>query len=80
MKESSTSTKKSLPRQDSLRYRHSRVFKDDIAQDPQAVEPVISNIMMYSLSKFNGQQQTRDGLKAPKFPFASQGEEALLRD
>jgi hypothetical protein len=51
-----------------------RVFKDDTPEDTQAVQPIISKIMMYPLSKFTGQQQTRDWAKAPKFPSASQGE------
>jgi len=52
-----------------------RVFKDDTAEDTQAVQPIIAKIMMYPLSKFNGQQQTKDWTKAPNFPSTSQGQE-----
>jgi hypothetical protein len=52
-----------------------RVFKDDTPEDTQAVQPIISKIMMYPLSKFTGQQQTKDWTTAPKFPSTSQGEE-----
>lgn len=52
-----------------------RVFKDDTPEDTQAVQPIISKIMMYPLSKFIGQQQTKDWAAATKFPSASQGEE-----
>jgi hypothetical protein len=52
-----------------------RVFKDDTPEDLQAVQPVINQIMMYPLSKFTGQQQTKQWSSAPTFPSASQGEE-----
>jgi hypothetical protein len=52
-----------------------RVFKDDTQEDTQAVQPIISKILMYPLSKFTGQQQTKDWSTAPKFPSAAQGEE-----
>lgn len=50
-----------------------RVFKDDTAEDTQAIQPVISRIMMYPLSKFTGQTQTKDWMNAPKFPMQTQG-------
>ena len=40
-----------------------RVFKDDTPEDTQAVQPIISKIIMYPLSKFTGQQQTGTGRK-----------------
>ena len=53
-----------------------RVFKDDTPEDTQAVQPIISKITMYPLSKFTGQQQTKDWATAPKFPSpSSQGAE-----
>jgi hypothetical protein len=53
-----------------------RVFLDDTPEDLQAVQPLISKIIMYPLSKFTGQQQTKDWTTAPKFPSqAPQGEE-----
>jgi hypothetical protein len=53
-----------------------RVFRDDTPEDLAAVQPIISKIMMYPLSKFTGQQQTKDWSRAPKFPSpSSQGAE-----
>jgi len=54
-----------------------RVFKDDTPEDLRAVQPVINQIMMYPLSKFTGQQQTRDWSAAPKFPSSAQGDEEV---
>jgi len=45
-----------------------RVFKESSPEDTQAVQPLISQITMYPLSKFNGQMQTVDWSKAPNFP------------
>lgn len=52
-----------------------RVFKDDTPEDTQAIQPIISKIMMYPLSKFTGQQQMKDWINATKFPSQSQGQE-----
>ena len=48
-----------------------RVFKDDTPEDTEAIQPIISKIMMYPLSKFTGQVQTKDWRNAPKFPMQS---------
>ena len=45
-----------------------RVFKEATPADTQAVQPLVSQIMMYPLSKFTGQMQTKDWTKAPNFP------------
>src|SRR5215475_11814239 len=45
-----------------------RVFKESTPEDTQAVQPLISQISMYPLSKFTGQAQTKDWTKAPNFP------------
>jgi hypothetical protein len=52
-----------------------RVFKDDTPEDTRAVQPVISKIMMYPLSRFTGRQQTKDWITAPVFPSTAQGDE-----
>jgi hypothetical protein len=52
-----------------------RVFKDDTPEDTQAVQSVIAPIMMYPLSKFNNQQQTKQWSTLPSFPSTSQGDE-----
>lgn len=45
-----------------------RVFKQSTPEDTQAVQPIVSQITMYPLSKFNGQLQNTDWAKMPKFP------------
>jgi hypothetical protein len=45
-----------------------RVFKESTPEDTQAVQPLISQITMYPLSKFNNQMQTMDWSKIPDFP------------
>lgn len=52
-----------------------RVFKDDTPEDTQAIQPIISKIMMYPLSKFTGQVQTKDWLNAAKFPMQTHSAE-----
>lgn len=45
-----------------------RVFKESTPEDTQAVQPILSQIMMYPLSKFTGQMQTKDWSSIPNFP------------
>ncbi|MBF6023987.1 DUF1254 domain-containing protein [Lysobacter niastensis] len=45
-----------------------RVFLDATAEDRKAVQPLISQIDMYPLSKFDGKMKTRDWSKTPDFP------------
>jgi hypothetical protein len=52
-----------------------RVFMDDTAADRQAIQSVLTGIMVYPLSKFTGQAQTKDWSKVPTFPSTSSGEE-----
>ena len=52
-----------------------RAFMDDTAADRQAIQSVLSGILVYPLSKFTGQTQTKDWSKIPKFPSTSTGEE-----
>jgi hypothetical protein len=52
-----------------------RVFKDDAPEDTQAVQPIISQITMYPLSKFTGQMQTMDWTKIPNYPQPGGGNE-----
>jgi hypothetical protein len=52
-----------------------RVFKDDTTEDTQAVQSVIAPVMMYPLSKFTGQQQTKQWSTLPNLPSSSQGNE-----
>jgi hypothetical protein len=45
-----------------------RVFKESTPEDTQAVQPIVSQITLYPLSKFTGQMQTMDWTKIPNFP------------
>src|SRR5271169_5278184 len=45
-----------------------RIFKDDTPEDTKAVQPLISQVMMYPLSKFDGKMKTTDYSKLPHFP------------
>src|SRR4029077_684629 len=45
-----------------------RIFMDDTAEDHVAVQPVISQVVFYPLSEFDGKMKTRDWSKLPHFP------------
>ena len=45
-----------------------RIFMDDTAEDQKAVQPVISQIVFYPLSEFDGKMKTKDWSKLPHFP------------
>jgi hypothetical protein len=45
-----------------------RIFMDDTTQDHQAIQPVLSQIMFYPLSQFDGKMKTKDWSKIPHFP------------
>ena len=45
-----------------------RIFKDDTAEDTKAVQSVLSQIMLYPLSQFDGKMKTTDWSKLPTFP------------
>jgi hypothetical protein len=45
-----------------------RIFKDDTPADTKAVQPLISQVMMYPLSKFDRTMKTADYSKLPHFP------------
>jgi hypothetical protein len=48
-----------------------RVFQDDTPEDKEAVQRVLSQVMVYPLSEFDGTMKTTDWKKTPDFP--SQG-------
>lgn len=48
-----------------------RVFLDDTAEDRQAILPVLSQVMSYHLSKYDGKMKTKDWTKVPSFPAPS---------
>ena len=45
-----------------------RVFKDATPEDTAAVQPLINQVVMYPLSKFDGKMKTKDYSKSPHFP------------
>jgi hypothetical protein len=51
-----------------LAFTAPRVFKGDNAEDTKAVQPVLSAVMFYPLSKFDGKMKTTDWSKVPHFP------------
>ncbi|MGY2167503.1 DUF1254 domain-containing protein [Pseudomonas gingeri] len=51
-----------------------RVFQDDTSEDRQAIQPYLSGIDMYPLSKYDGKVKQRDWRKVPRFPAEAQGD------
>jgi hypothetical protein len=45
-----------------------RVFQSDEPADKAAVQPILSQIVVYPLSEFNGKVKTKDWTKVPSFP------------
>ena len=45
-----------------------RIFKDATPEDTAAVQPLINQVVMYPLSKFDGKMKTKDYSKSPHFP------------
>jgi hypothetical protein len=45
-----------------------RVFQDDTAADRAAIQPLLSQIVMYPLAEYTGQIQTRNWADVPAFP------------
>jgi hypothetical protein len=52
----------------SLAFVVPRIFMDDNAEDQKAVQPVLSQIVYYPLSEFDGKMKTKDWSKLPHFP------------
>jgi len=45
-----------------------RIFMNDTAEDHAALQPLLSQIMVYPLSQFDGKMKTKDYNKIPSFP------------
>jgi hypothetical protein len=52
----------------SLAFVAPRVFMDDTEADHKAIQPVISQVVYYPLSEFDGKMKTKDWSKLPHFP------------
>jgi hypothetical protein len=50
-----------------------RVFQDDTPEDKAAVQPLLSQIMVYPLSEFDGKMKAKDWKKTPSFPAPPSG-------
>ena len=50
-----------------------RVFQDDTPEDRRAVQPLLSQIVVYPLSEFDGKMKTKDWTKTPSFPAPAGG-------
>lgn len=48
-----------------------RTFQDDTAEDKRAVQSLLSQIMVYPLTEFDGKMKTKDWNKTPSFPSAA---------
>jgi hypothetical protein len=45
-----------------------RVIQSDAPEDKAAVQPLLSQVVVYPLSEFDGKMKTKDWKKTPKFP------------
>jgi hypothetical protein len=52
----------------SLAFVIPRIFVDDSAEDQKAVQPLLSQVVYYPLSEFDGKMKTKDWSKLPHFP------------
>src|SRR5436853_4149269 len=52
----------------SLAFVVPRVFMDDTEADHKAIQLVLSQIVYYPLSEFDGKMKTKDWSKLPHFP------------
>jgi hypothetical protein len=50
-----------------------RVFQDDTPEDKAAVQHVLSQVMVYPLSEYDGKMKTKDWKKTPDFPTQGGG-------
>lgn len=55
-----------------------RVFLNDTAEDRQAIQPLINQVMVYPVTQFDGKMKTKDWKKVPTFPIPGpQGSEEI---
>jgi hypothetical protein len=45
-----------------------RIFQDDTPEDKAAIQPLLSQVVVYPLSQFDGKMKTKDWKKTPDFP------------
>ena len=55
-----------------------RVLLNDTAEDRQAIQPILNQIMVYPVDQFDGKMKTKDWTKVPSFPIPGpQGSEEI---
>jgi hypothetical protein len=54
-----------------------RVFMDDTLEDRQAIQPVLRQIMMYPVSKYDGTMKSIDWSTIPHLPNQATGDEEV---
>lgn len=55
-----------------------RVLLNDTAEDRQAIQPILNQIMVYPVDQFDGKMKTKDWKKVPSFPVPGpQGSEEI---
>src|SRR5215469_10167348 len=45
-----------------------RIFQDDTPEDKAAIQPLLSQVMIYPLTQFDGKMKTKDWKSTPSFP------------
>jgi hypothetical protein len=55
----------------SLAFVAPRIFMDDTQEDHKAIQPLLSQVVYYPLSEFDGRMKTKDWSKLPHFPRQS---------
>jgi hypothetical protein len=50
-----------------------RVFQDDTPEDKAAIQPLLSQVVVYPLSEFDGEMKTMDWKTTPSFPAPQTG-------
>jgi len=50
-----------------------RAFQDDTPEDKAAIQPLISQVMVYPLTEYDGKMKTKDWTKSPVFPAPPSG-------
>jgi hypothetical protein len=60
-------------------YLIPRIFMDDTADDREAIEPLVNQVMAYPLSQFTGEMKTKDWKQAPSFPAAQRSGDAEIQ-
>nr|WP_315597986.1 DUF1254 domain-containing protein [uncultured Cupriavidus sp.] len=58
-----------------IAYIIPRAFLDDTAQDRQAIRPLVSQIMAYPLSEYDGKMKTKDWTKLPNLSDPAGGKQ-----